>query len=87
MDPGPNIFPQLDCGKRLYLIMSGSMGFGNSEKLISELLKRYEDHITVLTVCGTNEKLRDRLTGAFGANEKCADHRIYETGGHLHEGL
>lgn len=64
-----NIFPQLDCGKRLYLIMSGSMGFGNSEKLISELLKRYEDHITVLTVCGTNEKLKDRLTGAFGANE------------------
>jgi len=48
-----------------YLIMSGSMGFGNLGELIDKLLQRTSDDDRIMCVCGRNEELRNQLAEEF----------------------
>ena len=59
------LLPGFDCQKPFLLIMSGSMGFGNSGLLVEKLLRREKD-ITLCVVCGNNRKQQKRLQLLFG---------------------
>jgi processive 1,2-diacylglycerol beta-glucosyltransferase len=48
-----------------YLVMSGSMGFGNVEKLIAQLLQDIRTEDSIICVCGRNESLLHSLQGQF----------------------
>lgn len=48
-----------------YLIIGGSMGFGSSEQLLSELLAKIDDNDRIICVCGRNEEQQKRLTSLF----------------------
>ena len=48
-----------------YLVMSGSMGFGNVEQLIAQLLQDIRPEDTIICVCGRNESLLHSLQGQF----------------------
>jgi len=54
-----------DIEGRWYLIMSGSMGYGNLGDLVKELLKRIDADDRVLCVCGRNEKIYNALNEMF----------------------
>lgn len=49
-----------------YLVMSGSMGFGNLGELVGELLENIDEHDHVICVCGRNEETRQSLVEDFG---------------------
>lgn len=51
--------PELD-GKKIVLLTSGSMGFGQMKNIVLELLKKINDAYLVV-VCGTNEVLKKDL--------------------------
>jgi len=53
-----------------YLIMSGSMGFGNLGELVGELLGRIRENDRVICVCGRNEKVYHSLQQEFENNEQ-----------------
>lgn len=55
---------------RWFLIMSGSMGFGNLGELINELLEQGKENDRVICVCGRNEKVKDSLAEEFGDCER-----------------
>ncbi len=59
------LLPGLDVEKPFLLIMSGSMGFGNSGLLVDRLLRR-EQEISLCVVCGNNRKQQKRLQMLFG---------------------
>ena len=48
-----------------YLIMGGSMGFGNIIKLIDELKGRIHDSDRIICICGKNNKLRHDVLRRF----------------------
>jgi processive 1,2-diacylglycerol beta-glucosyltransferase len=48
-----------------YLVMSGSMGFGNVEDLILQLLHDIQPEDTIICVCGRNESLLHSLHERF----------------------
>lgn len=50
---------------RWFLVMSGSMGFGNLGGLIAELLDHTGEKDRIICVCGRNEKLKARLEAEF----------------------
>lgn len=54
-----------DPGGKWFLLMSGSMGFGNLEHQIQSLLELVNDNDRVICVCGNNEKVRKSLTQKF----------------------
>lgn len=58
-----------------YLIMSGSMGFGDLGGLVSELLDRIDPTDRVVCVCGRNEKVFNSLRDEFAS-----DSRLWLTG-------
>ncbi len=49
-----------------FLIMGGSMGFGNMGGLISSLLQRCGEDDRVICICGRNEEQRTKLSAEFG---------------------
>lgn len=51
--------------KPLYLIMSGSMGFGKIHLFAYELVHRLKAGEQVVIICGNNKKLRDTLKRQF----------------------
>ncbi len=53
-----------DPNRPLYLIMSGSMGFGRVP-LFTKLLCRYTENSQVAVICGNNKKLKDKLEKVF----------------------
>jgi len=55
-------------GADWFLIMSGSMGFGNLGELIEELIIKTGDGSRIMCVCGRNEELRRRLADRFGSD-------------------
>lgn len=57
-----------DPERPLYLIMSGSMGFGHVP-MFAKLLCRYTENGQVAIICGTNEKLREKLEKVFDGNK------------------
>ena len=50
----------------VYLIMSGSMGFGKIQLFVAELLRRIQPDEYIIVICGANKKLYHILTGEFG---------------------
>lgn len=50
----------------VYLIMSGSMGFGKVNLLVAGLLSQLKDNEYIIVICGNNLKLRKILHTAFG---------------------
>jgi len=52
-------------GSHWYLIMSGSMGFGNLGELIDRLIVSTSDDDRIMCVCGRNEELREQLATEF----------------------
>lgn len=55
--------------KPAYLIMSGSMGFGNLGELIQAVLKKHGQAVTIIVLCGNNQKLMGKLQDVFSAYE------------------
>lgn len=53
------------------MMMSGSMGFGRLSPLICSFLKQ-GDKITVVVMCGTNQKLKTSLEEKFDSSQVCA---------------
>lgn len=51
--------------KPMYLIMSGSMGFGKIHLFAYELMHRLKDGEQVVIICGTNKKLKRTLKRQF----------------------
>lgn len=49
----------------IILIMSGSMGFGNLELTIEKLLNKFDNKITLVVLCGNNDKIRNSLKDKF----------------------
>ncbi len=47
--------------KKIVLIMTGSMGFGNAGKLTDLLYKKYGDKIDIIVLGGSNEKLKNSI--------------------------
>lgn len=45
----------------ILLVMTGSMGFGNTEKLVAELLRRTPEDTSVVVMGGRNEKMKASL--------------------------
>jgi len=64
-----NIEKEIDEQKKWFLIMSGSMGFGNVKELVKRLLTSHADEVEVLLVCGNNTKLQQTLQKEFGENK------------------
>jgi len=52
-----------------YLIMSGSMGFGNLDGLIIELLSRTTDKDKIICVCGRNVASQEKLAKEFAEDK------------------
>ena len=57
--------PSIPKNGHWYLVMSGSMGYGNIEQLIGQLLKEIPPEDTVICVCGRNENLLHSLQTHF----------------------
>ena len=53
-----------------YLVMSGSMGYGNIEQLIGQLLNNIRPEDYVICVCGHNEALLHSLQEQFGQQKR-----------------
>ena len=50
----------------VYLIMSGSMGFGKIQLFVAELLRKAHPEDYIIVICGNNKKLYKVLNTAFG---------------------
>lgn len=50
----------------VYLIMSGSMGFGKIQLFVAQLLRRVEENEFIIVICGNNKKLYNILKKEFG---------------------
>lgn len=59
------LFEWEDAPGRWYLIMGGSMGFGNIIKLIEELKMNISDSDRIICICGKNDKLRHDIHRQF----------------------
>ena len=53
-----------------YLLMSGSMGFGNLGELVEQLLRTIRPEDGVICVCGRNEDMQHSLQEAFAGNQQ-----------------
>ena len=47
--------------KKIILIMSGSMGYGNIDNIIDKLLGVYNNKVLIIAICGNNKKLKQNL--------------------------
>lgn len=55
----------LPLDKKIILMMSGSMGYGNLDDTIDEINNNYLEDVHVVVVCGNNEKLRIYLSEKY----------------------
>lgn len=60
---------KLNKDKKYILILNGSMGFGNVEKLVKKFLEEI-DNIDFIVACGTNDKLKKSLDEKYKNNER-----------------
>lgn len=61
------LFPEgIRTDRRWFLIMSGSMGFGDLSETVMEILDRCRENTETIIVCGRNEALRKSLSETFG---------------------
>lgn len=61
---------KLEKNKKYILILTGSMGFGDTTKVVQELLKKADNEYRFLVSCGNNEKLLQTLNEKYKDNEK-----------------
>jgi len=54
---------------KIYLVAGGSMGAGNISQLVRELKKKGGRHDFIFVVCGSNQKLEERLKQEFEAEQ------------------
>ena len=54
---------------QVYLIMSGSMGFGKIQLFVAELLRTRKPGEYVVVICGNNRRLQKILLAEFGKQE------------------
>ena len=59
---------RLPSDAQVYLVMSGSMGFGKVNLLVAELIRKLEADEYVVVICGNNRRLRQILQTTFGKN-------------------
>lgn len=55
---------------RILLVMTGSMGYGNTEELTDRLLEAIPDHTYVLVMGGNNEKMKTRLRTVHAGDDR-----------------
>lgn len=55
----------LSLNKKNILIMSGSMGYGNIEKIIDDILNNFNNKVSITVICGNNEKLKKNLENKY----------------------
>ncbi|MCK9219208.1 MAG: glycosyltransferase [Bacteroidales bacterium] len=60
---------RINTDEKWFLMMSGSMGFGNLKCLIQQIIDECEKNIEVFIVCGNNVKLQKNLTAKFSDKE------------------
>ena len=67
----------------IYLVMSGSMGFGKIQIFVLELARRLKENEEIVVICGNNKKLeetlkrelrRDRRVRILGFTEQVAEY-------------
>ncbi len=67
----------------IYLVISGSMGFGKIEIFVLELARRLKENEEIVVICGNNKKLeetlkrelrRDRRVRILGFTEQVAEY-------------
>lgn len=56
--------------KKVLLVMTGSMGYGNTEELTAALLKEIPEDTLVCVMGGNNEKMKARLRAEHGGDER-----------------
>ena len=56
--------------KRILLVMTGSMGYGNTEELTARLLERLPENTLVYVMGGHNEKMKARIRLAHAGDER-----------------
>ncbi len=54
----------------LLLVMTGSMGFGDTEPLVKELLARMPENTYVAVMGGNNQKMKNRLRARYGSDPR-----------------
>lgn len=62
-------------GRPAYLIMTGSMGFGNAGALIEAALASYGAEVELIALVGTNRRMKEQLAAQFGT---CSNVHIVE---------
>lgn len=62
----------LSSDRKYYLLSGGSMGAGNIDAVIKQLLKSfcYPGHESIIVICGNNSKLYSRLMKKYGSDER-----------------
>lgn len=66
---------KIEQDKPMYLIMTGSMGYGNVGSLIVSILKNYGNKVNIVVMGGTNKKLKSKLRDRFARQ-----HNVYIKG-------
>lgn len=47
--------------KKTILVMTGSMGYGNVDKMLNRIIEKYASKVNVVVICGNNKELKERL--------------------------
>lgn len=55
---------------KLLLVMTGSMGFGNTEALVANLLHRIPENTHILVMGGNNTRMKERLRARYGGESR-----------------
>ena len=58
----------------LFLVMTGSMGFGEPQALVAALLQLCKRGEKIVVLCGHNEKLRQSLLDSYGTQDQVQVH-------------
>lgn len=56
---------KLDKDKQYVLILTGSMGFGNTTELVKKLLEKEKGYVRFIISCGNNKKLYENLNKTY----------------------
>ena len=60
----------LDCDKTHILVMTGSLGYGNTVSLVTSLMNKLPDNTHLVVMGGSNEKMKKELRMRFSADSR-----------------
>ncbi len=60
----------LPVDSKIYLIMSGSMGFGSSSEMVKQLFNVCTGDYKIIVICGSNKTAKNKIDEMFLENEK-----------------